>query len=169
MRLKHTLAAFGAALAPTAVPATAQCSVTGTGAAGASTLPFDLRAIVSTVASLTLSTPATRINVTANDFATGSNTSGGPDLTVAANTAWSVSVHGPANWNGPTGTNKSVGDILISAASTTVIVGTAAAPLVSGSAGPSTSTATSLQTQWAFATDPPGNYQIQLTFTLTAP
>jgi hypothetical protein len=132
-------------------------------------LPFDIRATVSTVASLTLNTPATSINVTANDFTTGSNTAGGPDLTVAANTAWSVSVHGPANWTGPTGTNKSVADLQISSASTTVIVGTAAAPLVSGSAGPSTSTATSLQTQWAYATDPPGNYQIQLTFTLTAP
>jgi hypothetical protein len=167
MRLKFNLPALGAMMAFAAAPAQAQCSVAPTG--GSCTVPHDLRANVNTVASLSIDQPSTTINVTAADFAAGSKNTIGPVLTVAANTAWTLSVHGPANWTGPTGTSKPVGDIGFVRPVGTLIVGTSAASLANGNAGPATLTATSMVTTWSYATDRPGNYDITLTFTLTAP
>jgi len=163
MRLKFTLPILGAAMVFAAAPVQAQCSVPPGG--GSCPLTHALRASVTTVASLNLSTPASTINVTAADFTAGSNSTTGPTLDVKANPSWTVSVHGPANWNGPSGTSKPVSTITVNA----VNVSTTATALANGTATAGATTPTTLVTTWGYITDPPGVYDITLTFTLTAP
>jgi hypothetical protein len=169
MRLKFTLPALGAMMALVAAPAQAQSCSIDNATGGSCPIPHDLRANVNTVASLSSVTPSTTLLVTAADFLLGTKTAPGPVLTVGANTPWTLSVHGPANWTGPTGTSKPVGDIAFGTPVGDVPVGVTASSFDSGIAGPALPRPTMLKTKWSYATDRPGTYDITLTFTLTAP
>lgn len=171
MRLRFSLAALGAAVVLSAGPANAQMNcVINTSGPGSCFTTHDVRAAVNTVAGLELSSITTTMAVTAADLAAGSKSLSGPTVAIFSNTTWSLGVSATAaTWTGPTGTSKSSSDLSISyGAGSPIAVTTSTQTLATGSPQPQTLQVTNITTAWTFL-EPPGVYDLRLTFTLTAP
>ena len=141
---------------------TASCTVTHT-----------VSATAPTVLDLTLSGLTTTLtNPTATDFDVAAGIDdAGPTVTLKSNKNASVTIStAAANWTGPVGTTKSVGDLrwrTSGGGPGTAVSGTAADVIASGK-GSRNATIT-WNTYWALATDEPGAYSLATTFTLVAP
>lgn len=141
---------------------TASCTVTHT-----------VSATAPTVLNLTLSGLTTTLtNPTATDFDVAAGIdNAGPTVTLKSNKNASVTIStAAANWTGPVGTTKSVGDLrwrTSGGGPGTALSGTAADVIASGK-GTRAVTVT-WNTFWALATDEPGAYSLATTFTLVAP
>lgn len=141
---------------------TASCTVTHT-----------VSATAPTVLNLTLSGLTTTLtNPTATDFDVAAGIdNAGPTVTLKSNKNASVTIStAAANWTGPVGTTKSVGDLrwrTSGGGPGTALSGTAADVIASGK-GTRNATIT-WNTFWALATDEPGAYSLATTFTLVAP
>ena len=141
---------------------TASCTVTHT-----------VSATAPTVLNLTLSGLTTTLtNPTASDFDVAAGIdNAGPTVTLKSNKNASVTIStAAANWTGPVGTTKSVGDLrwrTSGGGPGTALSGTAADVIASGK-GTRNATIT-WNTFWALATDEPGAYSLATTFTLVAP
>jgi hypothetical protein len=141
---------------------TASCTVTHT-----------VSATAPTVLNLTLSSITTALtNPTATDFDVAAGIDdAGPTVTLKSNKNASVTIStAAANWTGPLGTTKSVGDLrwrTSGGGPGTALSGTAADVIVSGK-GNRNATVT-WNTLWNLSTDEPGAYSLATTFTLVAP
>ena len=141
---------------------TASCTVTHT-----------VSATAPTVLNLTLSGLTTTLtNPTATDFDVAAGIdNAGPTASLKSNKNASVTIStAAANWTGPVGTTKSVGDLrwrTSGGGPGTALSGTAADVIASGK-GTRSATIT-WNTFWALATDEPGAYSLAPTFTLVAP
>jgi hypothetical protein len=168
MRFRSTLSTLVALAAFAAAPARAQCTIDNP-SGGSCQLIHSVRATANTVASLNLSSGTTSLPIGEAAYTSGSVSNAGPVLTVASNASWSVSVASNANtWSGPTGTSKPSTDLVVTGSSSTP-VSTTAATIASGTPQAATGIVTLLSTSWSFVNDPPGIYNIDLIFTLTAP
>lgn len=152
----------GATAAQAQTCTTASCTVTHT-----------VSATAPTVLNLTLSGLTTTLtNPTATDFDVAAGIDdAGPTVTLKSNKNASVTIStAAANWTGPVGTTKSVGDLRwrTSGGGPGVGVSGTAADVIASGKGTRNATIT-WNTFWALATDEPGAYSLATTFTLVAP
>lgn len=150
------------ALAASPRAATAQCS--------GATCTITIQLPVNTVARMTLSSVATALgNPAAADFVTGYKDATGPTVTVKANRAWQVSL------SSATATfsfaSKPASDLLWGTnGSSYPNNGGAGATAFSGGAQASTLAGTVyFRTNWFFASNPPGTYNLTVNYTLSSP
>ena len=169
MRFRFTLSTLVALAAFTAAPAHAQCMIDSpTG--GSCQLPHSVRATANTVATLSLNSSVTTLSIGAIEYENGTAPVAGPNLTVAANANWVVTVASSANtWTGPTGTAKPSTDLEVSSVTVSTPVSTTPVQILTGTPQAAATIPSVILTRWNYATDPPGIYNIDLIFTLTAP
>ena len=165
------LLSFAAGLALVAGTSTAAQAQTCTTAS--CTVTHTVSATAPTVLNLTLSSITTALtNPAAADFDVAAGIdNAGPLVTLKSNKNASVTIStAAANWTGPVGTTKSVGDLrwrTSGGGPGVALSGTAADVIVSGK-GTRAATVT-WNTLWTLATDEPGAYSLATTFTLVAP
>ncbi len=118
----------------------------------------------------TLAAPAS------GDFDNGYVESAGPTITVHSNAAWTLKIDSPVTvWSGVGSiarANKPVGDLLWGKAlggPYTSILTNSGASLATGAATNGTVVPLYFRTNLAWNLDTPGNYSIQVRFTLTSP
>jgi len=123
---------------------------------------------------LTVSAAGTSATMTQADYLAGRSPSMAMTLSVRGNRSWVVTASGPATWTG-TGpvarANKPVSDLRWSLSSTGAGTPLAVAPatVFTGNAGGTVSRTLYWFTQLSWTGDPPGQYAMQVTLTLTAP
>lgn len=180
-RIIATAAVMSAVLAGTAQaqgPATPTVNCTGTTSARWTTpcqIANTVSAAVPFVARMELTAATTLPAPIAEDFgvATGKSTTTPTVLTVRANAGYKVTASAAAaTWTGPTGSNKAVSDLRLTTdgfanlrtlTQTGVDIFTASAP----TAGTNIDIGYNVLYNWT--TDVPGNYQLAINYTLTAP
>ncbi|MGH7644986.1 MAG: hypothetical protein ACREMR_05315 [Gemmatimonadales bacterium] len=132
---------------------------------------------VPTILRLTLSATTTVLPAaTEADFDAGSQDAAGPAATVKSNRPWNLQINGQAaTWTGANGgrANKPVGDLQWSrtggapfTASTTTATDVFGAPQ---SAGGSQVTSFTYRVLWSYTADTPGDYELTVRYTVTAP
>ena len=143
-------------------------------APGNCTVVHTVSATAPAILRLTLSSTTTALtNPVEADF---DNVNGVDDIDVLnvevkSNKAASATVHtAAANWTGPVGTTKAIGDLrwsITSAAPWTAITGSGVTVVASGKG--TRDEDLSWNTLWSLATDEPGAYSLPVTFTLVVP
>jgi hypothetical protein len=128
---------------------------------------------------LLLSSSATALTApTGAAYNTGYAATNGPTITISSNANWTLAANATAaTWTGVTTTteaaraNKPSTDLMWSTSSGSGFVGLTTSPVTIQSGTPSSSTVINLfyRTLYAWNVDTPGNYSIQVVFTLTAP
>lgn len=124
--------------------------------------------------SLTASAGSSSFTIDEAAYRAGQSATRAVTISVRGNRAWAVTMHGPATWTG-TGpvarVDKPVGDLRWSttAAGTGTAMSVTPATVANGGPGATTSTTLYFATLLSWTGDPPGDYTIAVTLTLTAP
>lgn len=163
------------------VPLEAQCNTSGISGSGTTrSCTFTIGAPNPTsytnpmLLDLTVSAATSSTTMTQADYLAGRSPAMAMTLSVRGNRPWAVTASGPATWTG-TGpearANKPVSDLRWSLSSTGSGTPLAVAPVTvfTGEAGELTSRTLYWFTQLSWTDDPPGQYAIEVTLTLTAP
>jgi hypothetical protein len=165
-------------LSAPAVDAHAQCSATGNGAT--CNEPGSVTMTAGRVVRLQMSGGSTALTApTPIDFDAGFNSTTGPTLTVSANAPWTLHLRSSGPFWAATNTSpgaparatKPAGDLRWSTASNGVFsaLTNGDVTLVTGAATASSATTLYFQTLYDWAMDTPGNYDLTIVLTLTAP
>jgi len=163
-----------------AAPATSFAQCTANGAPASCGVPGSVSMTAGRVVRLQMSAGSTALTApTTSDFDAGFNSTTGPTLTVSSNSAWTLHIRAStAVWNAtntspgaPARTNKPAADLLWSTAAggSFAALTTSDANLVAGGATASSPTTIYFQTLYNWSVDSPGNYNLSIVLTLTAP
>jgi hypothetical protein len=177
--MKRLLVALSLLIA--AAPLEAQCNTSGISGSGTTrSCNFTISAPNPTsytnpmLLDLTVSTGTSSATMTQADYLAGRSPSMAMTLSVRGNRTWAVTASGPATWTG-TGpearANKPVSDLRWSLTPNGSGTPLAVAPatVFTGDAGELVSRTLYWFTQLSWTGDPPGQYAIEVTLTLTAP
>jgi len=137
------------------------------------TVSHTVSATAPTVLNLTLSSVTTTLsNPTATDFEVAAGLdNAGPTVTLKSNKSASVTIStAAANWTGPVGTTKSIGDLRwrISGGGPGAALTGSGADVIAAGKG-SRSENITWNTYWDLDTDEPGAYSLAAVFTLVSP
>ena len=157
------------------------CAVTGTGSAGACSLTHRLNGNVPTLVELEMNTDVTNFTApTITNFGAGNEQLvTGPELSVRANRGWAVTIQAAtANFStAPSGVTKPAGDVgfgivnagaACSGATFAALSNGTASALFGGGAG-NTARQLCFEILWNLGNDAPGNYELGMNLSLSAP
>lgn len=170
-------AAMSAILAGTAqAQATVNCTGTTTTGPTGCQIINTVSASVPIVARMVLSSATTTLTApTAADFGTttGVSDASAVSLTIRANAAYRITAStAAANWTGPTGTTKAIGDLRLSTDNfATQSALTAAGVQIASGSAPTAGTTLQVgyNVLYNWTTDLPGAYTLPVRYTLTSP
>ena len=169
------------ALAFAAPPAEAQsCTATGRGAGSCTVVGLGISIAVGRATHLTVSAVSTPLTTpSASHYDAGFAATAGPTLTVRSNAPWSLAISAvSATWQAadtqsePARPDKPAGDLLwgTSSAGPFTPLGTAPVTVASGlGATAGSSLSLHYRTLYAYGSDAPGAYALQIVFTITTP